>query len=455
MHSLLLLRFLMTLFFESITYYQVIVHCLKIFLPFFQAHVAESATIADHCSMYALSDSKESPFKSTCNHSHDKRCMQCETLKDVLEKVENCFVDCEVSPEELDDLTYSCRQAVDSIKGWKAHQLRSCRQDEARTSILNTLDERSVHVTQDWAMKFLPQKYRESQSDWFGKRGISWHISVVARKMKQCFQHQAFVHVLENCKQDSYTVVRIIEHTLRTLKHEHPELTTAFLRQDNAGCYHSAEMLANCAQMESKTGIPIRRVDFSDPQGGKGPCDRKAATVKAHVRRYINEGHDVLNANDFLNAMLSNGGIPNVRAVIADAYSTERDAQLSLKWSGVNSLNNFLYSEKTITVWKAYNNGEGKKVPGTQNKWGKVFFIYSTYLKLNGDWEISIFPSCTPIRGIYRKSLLIDLGTLSRMRGTAFYATPYVPAPRIEKYLRPSVGLASVSETAALLARDL
>ena len=78
------------------------------FLPLFQAHVAESATIADHCSTYALSDSKEDPFKSTCNHSHDKRCMQCETLKDVLEKVENCFVDCEVSPEELDDLTYSC-----------------------------------------------------------------------------------------------------------------------------------------------------------------------------------------------------------------------------------------------------------------------------------------------------------------------------------------------------------
>ncbi|CAH3144910.1 unnamed protein product, partial [Porites evermanni] len=238
----------------------------------YKAHVPESATIADHCSTYALSDSEEGPFKSTCNHSLDKRCMQCETLKDVLEKVENYFVESEVSPEELDDLTYSCRQAVDSIKG------------------------------------------------------------VVARKIKECFQHQVFVHVLENCKQDSYTVVRITEHTLRTLKLEHPELTTAFLRQDNAGCYHSAEMLASCAQMESKTGIAVRRVDFSDSQGGKGPCDRKEATVKAHVRRYINEGHDVLNANDFLNAMLSNGGIPNVRAVIAGAYSTERDAQFSLKW---------------------------------------------------------------------------------------------------------------------------
>ncbi|PFX12931.1 putative RNA-directed DNA polymerase from transposon BS [Stylophora pistillata] len=230
----------------------------------YKAHVAESATIADHCSTYALSDSEESPFKSTCNHSHDKHCIQCETLKDVLEKVENCFLHCEVSPEELDDLTYSCRQAVDSIKRWKAHQV--------------------------------------------------------------------FVHVLENCKQDSYSIVRITEHALRTLKLEHPELTTAFLRQENAVCYHSAEMLASCTQIESKTGIVIRRVDFSDPQGGKGPYDRKTATVRAQVRRYINECHDMLNANDFLNAMLSNGGIPHVRAVIVDAYRTQRDAQLAVKW---------------------------------------------------------------------------------------------------------------------------
>ena len=25
-------------------------------------------------------------------------------------------------------------------------------------------------------MKYLPRKYRESQTDWFGKRGIPWHI---------------------------------------------------------------------------------------------------------------------------------------------------------------------------------------------------------------------------------------------------------------------------------------
>ena len=45
------------------------------------------------------------------------------------------------------------------------------------------------------------------------------------------------------------------------------------------------------------------------PQGGKGPCDRKAATIKAHVRRFINEGHDVQTARDLEAAMLSAGGL--------------------------------------------------------------------------------------------------------------------------------------------------
>ena len=324
----------------------------------------EPTNIADHCSTYALSDSKEDPFKGTCNHSNDQYCMQCEMLKEVLENVETCFVDCDIDREELDDLTYSCCQAVECIKAWKAHQLRSCRQDEARTSILDNLHENSVHITQDWAMKFLSQKYRESQSDWLAKRGISWHIGVVVRKVQEHFQHKAFIHIVENGKQDSFTVVRITEHTLCMLKNEHPELTTAFLCQDNAGSYHSAEMLASCAQMKAKTGIAIQWVDFSDPQGGKGSCDRKAATIKAHVRRYINEGHDVLIANDFMNAILSNGGVPKVRVVVVHGSTTERNAQVPVKWVGINSLNDFLYSDNVITVWRAIHVGEGKKATG-------------------------------------------------------------------------------------------
>ena len=87
-------------------------------------------------------------------------------------------------------------------------------------------------------MKFLPQRYRESQADWFGKRGISWHISVVYHRLDGVLQWQGFVHIIESCNQESSSVVKIMQDVLGTIKLDnHKEVSGAYLRQDNAGCY--------------------------------------------------------------------------------------------------------------------------------------------------------------------------------------------------------------------------
>lgn len=259
--------------------------------------------------------------------------------------------------EELDDLRFMADQAAQNVLSWKAHQLRSKNQDLPRLEVLEILDASSVMITQDWAMKLLPQKYRESQTDWFAKRGISWHISVVARKHQGNLQSQSFVHIVENCDQDSAVNIRIMEHVLRTLKTENPELTTAFFRNDNAGCYHNSALLAACRSMGAATGITVSRIDFSDPQGGKGPCDRKAATIKGHVRRFVNEGHDVQTSKDLETAILSAGGLPGIRVVRVDSLGIEESA---IKWDGISLINNLQYTGTSITVWRAYNVGKGK-----------------------------------------------------------------------------------------------
>lgn len=244
-----------------------------------KVHITAASHVPDHCSTHALSDPKEDCLRVACDHSHDKCCPSCDRLKSIVMEIESSLRSSELRDEDRDDLIYTLQQASQAIESWKAHQLRSIQQDKARTSLLENLETSSVLITQDWAMKFLPQKYRETQADWFGKRGISWHISVVARKIADKLQHQAFVHIVENCSQDSNVVVSIIQHTLQQLKKEHPEIKTAFLRQDNAGCYHSFTMIAACRFMKEATDIKVERVDFSDPQGGKGPCDRRAATI--------------------------------------------------------------------------------------------------------------------------------------------------------------------------------
>ena len=236
----------------------------------------------------------------------------------------------------------------------------------ARTSVLEGLDDFSVLITQDWL------GLGETQSDWFGKRVISWHISVVARKKQGKLQTQAFVHIVENCNQDGYVVELIIEHVVGTLKNEHPELSNAYLRQDNAACNHSTVMLETCSYMAGKTGIAVVRVDFSDPQGGKGACDRKAGTIRAHVRRYVNQGHDVETASQFKEAMLPGGGVHGVRVAVVDAGVFTKTEEPEVRCDGVSSLNNFQYSDEQITVWRAYNVGKGKVVKRKAQDQGKI-----------------------------------------------------------------------------------
>ena len=301
-----------------------------------------------------------------CDHHHDDRCPRCEDLKSTLKEIEEALTnETLLSQDERDDLLYSFRIAKEAIAAWKAHQLRSFQQDQARTDVLDSLDESSVLITQDWAMKWLPQRYRETQADWFGKRGISWHISVVVRRVDGDLQQQTFVHIVEDCNQDAGNVVQLLRQTLKALKKEHPEIKTASLRQDNAGCYHSAYMLSSCRLMGDDTGIKVNRVEFSDPQGGKGACDRKAAAIKAHVRRYLNEGHNVATARDFEQSMLSYGGTSGVRVALVSAQGSAKPSQESAtRWEAINSLNNFVYSDNSeVTVYKAYNTGDGLLTP--------------------------------------------------------------------------------------------
>ena len=115
--------------------------------------------------------------------------------------------------------------------------------NKPRPGTTGRLDEKTVLIVHDWAMKFLPQRYRESQADWFGRREISWHISIVYRRLGGVFQWQGFIHIVQSCKQDSSAVVGIMQDVLRTIKSENDEIEKAYFRQDNAGSYHSSSTI--------------------------------------------------------------------------------------------------------------------------------------------------------------------------------------------------------------------
>ena len=107
-----------------------------------------------------------------------------------------------IPQEDKEEMKFVMAQSKKNIDAWKSHILRYINQDEARLDIIKALDNTSVLVVLDWAMKFIPRKYRESQADWFGKRGLSWHISVAMKKTPaESLQTVTLVHMFQKSNQ--------------------------------------------------------------------------------------------------------------------------------------------------------------------------------------------------------------------------------------------------------------
>jgi hypothetical protein len=128
----------------------------------YKVHVSCSSPVPDHCSVFALSDCTNKWWQQNCDHDHGQQCDRCELLKITLAKIRAFIEQHQTDTGLRDRLLYRVQQQVQCIEDWKAHLLRTVHQDQARTDVLNNLDCETVMIHVDWAMKWLPVKYRES-----------------------------------------------------------------------------------------------------------------------------------------------------------------------------------------------------------------------------------------------------------------------------------------------------
>ncbi|KXJ10903.1 hypothetical protein AC249_AIPGENE17489, partial [Exaiptasia diaphana] len=168
-----------------------------------------------------------------------------------------------------------------------------------------------------------------------------------------------FAHIFENCSQDSSSVLAVVDNVFRQLSSVVPRITTVFMRADNAGCYHAALTLTSLKEIASKHNITLSRIDCSDPQGGKGSCDRKSATIKNKIRTYVNSGHDVETPCQMKEAIESSGGIAGLRVILCGGLPSQSS---DVKWQGISFLNNFEIENEGIRVWRSFAVGRSKLI---------------------------------------------------------------------------------------------
>lgn len=88
-----------------------------------------------------------------------------------------------------------------------------------------------------------------------------------------------------------------------------------------------------------------------------GPSDRFASVIKSHVRRYLNEKHDVTNAEQFVEACQSYGGVKYVNVV--ECRFRQQHGTAKFRFEKVKRFRNFIFQRDGIRAHRAWNIGEG------------------------------------------------------------------------------------------------
>ena len=128
----------------------------------YKVHISPNSSVPDHCSTFALSDNINKCWNKQCDHPHDQICDRCQLLQLTLGKIQSLIEKYHKDIGLRDRMLHRWRQQIYSIEQWKSHLLRTVHQDHSRIDHLNFLDDETVMIYVDWAMKWLPVKYRES-----------------------------------------------------------------------------------------------------------------------------------------------------------------------------------------------------------------------------------------------------------------------------------------------------
>lgn len=99
--------------------------------------------------------------------------------------------------------------------------------------------------------------------------------------------------MFDSIPQDSVTSASILCDIAKEVVKIKPQITNVSFYSDNAGCYKSTLTIA---LLYANLGPLITSYDFCEAQDGKGPCDRKSSHIKSEIKRYVNEGHAVIDA---------------------------------------------------------------------------------------------------------------------------------------------------------------
>jgi hypothetical protein len=128
--------------------------------------------------------------------------------------------------------------ATEDVEAYMKHQIRDAQQKMAKIMAFEQLDEETGFWLKDFCQKILPAKFRESQKDYFGKKGMTLHVDVFFFHENGQMKKKVYFTAVYRCQQSLVDVLCLADVVLTKVRNDFPCLKNLYAKSDNASSYH-------------------------------------------------------------------------------------------------------------------------------------------------------------------------------------------------------------------------
>ena len=284
---------------------------------------------------------------------------------------------------------YDVKNAVNDIVEFQKHLIRYVQQKKSKNFSLEQLhDELSAFWLKDFNQKILSMKFSEGQKEYFGKKGISLHVDRLIFRSEGSLKVVYFT-IIYRCDQDVKDVLLINEDVIKEFVKSHPQIKKICMKFDNAGCYHNSQSPEALFNISQKYGLTLQRYDFNEPAWGKDQCDRESATAKSYICNYVDNGHDLLNADDKKGKERLDRKLNNLFYCHELGWCEVFHGKKSYENHLIKDIHNFIGESVTVSsedkVWKTFV--VRMKSISLPKSFGEVILLIQSMLSKVSQWQ--------------------------------------------------------------------
>lgn len=244
-----------------------------------------------------------------CSHINSTAvCPPCSEFLAIPRDIDNLVKSLAQTDDEVQSLIDAVKCIEPALQRYAAHKVRSLHQAKQITVEAEKikLNKSKTMLVIDHKKKVLPQRYREGQQEFFGKREM---LLLGVAKFYLGDTHFSDYAIDGYSTQDNVQVFAAITLIREQIAVRYPDMEEIVLQSDNASCFASHEHVRNIHVLNKKARPKITKWIYTESGAGKTSLDCHFLYANLQFEAYLQDGNIMGCEPNVFQALKYNDGI--------------------------------------------------------------------------------------------------------------------------------------------------